>query len=210
MASTHGLVLDKYHHSNPIDYTEPATVRIRQAVAFLREYPNEEPAPIARLYMVPLSSLYSALQRPTPYGRGGNNRILLDHHTIAIHNFIRSLLCNGIKPTQELIYGTICKLREDSHPNKGPPSKQWFYTWWKKNHLHKIKSKPIPMVRFYAQEAKKVKEWFLDYVELIRELGIKRKDIWNFDEGGFRSGCDARQEILVPDDVYEVSYYSLS
>ena len=33
------------------------------------------------------------------------------------------------------------------------------------------------------------------------------EDIWNFDETGFRIGCPKGEEIYVPLDVKEVSYY---
>ena len=39
-------------------------------------------------------------------------------------------------------------------------------------------------------------------------MNIRRRDLWNFDEAGFRIGCLKGQEILVPNDVKE--YYSLS
>jgi hypothetical protein len=50
-------------------------------------------------------------------------------------------------------------------------------------------------------------QWFVKYKEVVKKHEISRKDIWNFDETGFRIGCPTGEEIYVPLDVKEVSYY---
>jgi hypothetical protein len=56
-----------------------------------------------------------------------------------------------------------------------------------------------------AQDAQDVQRWFKKYKATLREYGIKRKNIVNFDEAGFRVGCAKGQWILVPADAMEVS-----
>jgi hypothetical protein len=42
-------------------------------------------------------------------------------------------------------------------------------------------------------------------IRFMREaIRIKRKNVINFDEAGFRVGCSKGQSILVPDDIKEV------
>jgi hypothetical protein len=42
---------------------------------------------------------------------------------------------------------------------------------------------------------------------MFRKYKISRKDIWNFDEIGFRVGCPKGQEVYVPLEIKEVSYF---
>jgi hypothetical protein len=48
--------------------------------------------------------------------------------------------------------------------------------------------------------------WFQRYREVLKKHDIQSKDIWNFDETGFRIGCPKGQEIYVLTEVKEVSY----
>lgn len=104
-----------------------------------------------------------------------------------------------------MVFGAIISLKHAQNPEKKPPTERWFRKWWDANELHKIKTKPLALVRFTAAEEKDVKTWFVDYKQALRTVGIKnKKDIINFDEAGFRVGCMKGHEILVPLDVLEV------
>jgi hypothetical protein len=103
-----------------------------------------------------------------------------------------------MQPTYPLIYKSICLLKQESHPNSA--------TWWKKAQLHKIKSKPLAAIRITAQQEKDVEAWFKEYRKTLIRYKIQRRNILNFDEAGFRIGCLTGQEILVPEDILEVSY----
>jgi hypothetical protein len=59
-----------------------------------------------------------------------------------------------------------------------------------------------------AQQEQDVIKWFKVYRQYLKDYNIKRRNIVNFDEAGFRVGCAKGQWILVPEDVLE--YYSLS
>jgi hypothetical protein len=80
--------------------------------------------------------------------------------------------------------------------------------WWKANGLHKIKSKPLAVVRLTAQQEKDVIKWFEKYRATLSQYNIKRRNIVNFDEAGFRVGCAKGQWILVPEDIQEVCFSS--
>ncbi|OXV09209.1 hypothetical protein Egran_03031 [Elaphomyces granulatus] len=66
----------------------------------------------------------------------------------------------------------------------------------------------IKRARFTAQQENDVRKWFKKYQSTLKEYNIKRKNVINFDEAGFRVGCSKGQFILVPDDINE--YYALS
>ena len=127
-------------------------IRIQHAKAFLQENPDEQPITAARIYALQPSTLYSSINRPPVGRKGGQNKILQDHHQHAIHQFVRSLLAYGIQPAPQLIYNSICNLRRAQDPDFKAPSPQWFSKWWKENQLHKIKSKPLAIVQLIAQD----------------------------------------------------------
>jgi hypothetical protein len=120
------------------------------------------------------------------------------------------LLACHIKPTCQLVFNAICNLKRAQDPNGKIPSLSWFSKWWRANGLHKIKSKPLAVVRITAQQEQEISQWFREYRATIGKYGIKRRNIMNFDEAGFRVGCPKGQYILVPLDVLEVSIYSSS
>lgn len=95
-------------------------------------------------------------------------------------------------------------LRKHHNPQYKPPSSAWFYKWYKENGLHRIKTKPIAVVRFTAQQEKEVLDWFKVYHQYRQEYKIKGDRIDNFDEGGFRIGCPKGHDLLVPEEVREV------
>lgn len=101
-----------------------------------------------------------------------------------------------------MVLGAISSLRRAE--GKAPPSKSWFKEWWKQQPLRKITTKPISQVRIIAQDNYEVKVWFKRYQEVIQKHNIDQKDIWNFDETGFRIGCPKGQVIYVPLEVKEV------
>jgi hypothetical protein len=180
--------------------------RIDQAKTFLQEHDTETITTAARIYKVPRSTLASSIKRPS-VRHGGQNRILSSTQELAIHHFIRSYLDHGLLPTKNIILGVISYVR--GLEGKPPPSKIWFQKWWKTQPLHKITTKPIERDRITAQDKGEVEEWFKQYRKVLRDNKISRKDIWNFDETGFRIGCPKGEVIYVPEEVKEVSYSNI-
>ena len=183
------------------------STRICNAKEFLHENPTEKTTTAARVYNLPPSTLQSSIDRTHKprTGHGGHNKILLDHEKKAIHQFIQSLLASGIQSTSQLIFRSICNLKRAQNPNFKIPSRVWFSTWWKENGLHKIKSKPLAVVRMTAQQEQEIIQWFREYRITVGKYGIKRRNIMNFDEAGFQVGCPKGQYLLVPLDIQEVS-----
>jgi hypothetical protein len=192
------------------DYKKPLLLRLQDAKQWLQENPTESVITTSRLFKINYQTLYSSIKRPVACGRGGQNKILQEHQTKAIHTFIRDLLSYGIQPTMRLVFQSIYTLKQASNSNAMPPSKAWFGKWWKANHLHKIKLKPLAALRITAQDETTLRLWFREYTRTIAEKGIKRKNILNFDETSFRVSCPKGQSLLVPKDVAEVSISLLS
>jgi hypothetical protein len=126
--------------------------RIENAKQFLKENPTETIACAARIYDLPETTLYSSIrrQKDEKTRRGGHNKILSQDETDAIHDLIRSLLIWGIPPTHNLIFAAISWLKHAKQSDA--PSRRWFQAWWKNSGLHKIKTKPIAVVRYSAAQ----------------------------------------------------------
>jgi hypothetical protein len=183
--------------------------RLSKAMEFLKQNPDEKPITATRIYKLPPSSLYSAIDRAGNTGivsRGGQNKILMPHHEVAVREFAMSLLSHGIQPTPQLIFQAIIDLKRAQNPTYKAPSPSWFTKWYEKAGLKRIKSKPIAIVRFVAQDKEQVRKWFRQYRYYIGKYRIQRQDVHNFDKAGFRVGMMSGQWILVDKDYKGENY----
>jgi hypothetical protein len=178
--------------------------RLQEAIEWLQEHQEESITTASRIFQLNRTTLAYSIQKAKHVQKGGQNRILTPSQERAIHQFIESYLDHGLLPTKGVLQAVVTRLRQLE--NKGPPSNSWFQKWWKTQPLHKIKTKPIAKDRITAQAKGEVVAWFQRYREVLKTHNIQRKDIWNFDETGFRIGCPKGQEIYVPNEVKEVSY----
>jgi hypothetical protein len=192
-------------------------MRIENAKHFLKENPTETIACAARIHDLTETTLYSSISREkkekdeaektSVSRRGGHNKILSQDETDAVHDLIRSLLICDIPPTHNLILRAISFLKRAKE--SGAPSRRWFQKWWKNSGLHRIKTKPIAVIRYSAAQESDVQRWFVNYRNILQELNILRpRNVWNFDEAGFRVDCMQKGDILVPADICE--FYSIS
>ena len=193
---------------------DPRHLRIQNAQQFIRKNPTETKAVAARIFHLPEQTVYTAVRRSKqPSGKKrkgqGQEKILDKHQMEAIHEFVRSLLSNGILPTHGLVFNGIRTLKLAQDLDFDGPSQRWFKSWWKNNNLHKISTKPLAVIRYSAGQVSDVKIWFDDYRQVLKELKVvNRRNIINFDEAGFRVGCMKKHEILVPTNVRE--FYAIS
>jgi hypothetical protein len=193
--------LDNSTMATPNDIT-PLNTRIQQAKDWLKEHENETIVTASRIFKLQSTTLRSSIQR-TPQGpQGGQNRILSPNQENNLNQFIRAYLDHSLLPTKAVLLAAITRLR--GLENKGPPTDRWFQKWWKTQPLHKVTTKPIAHDRITAQDKLEVEDWFKRYQLVLQKHDIQRKDIWNFDETGFRIGCPKGQQIYVPPEVKEV------
>jgi hypothetical protein len=88
-------------------------------------------------------------------------------------------------------------------------NRRWFQAWWKNNELNKIKIKSLTIVRYFAAQMSNVKQWFVNYRNILQELSIIRsRNIWNFDETDFRVNCMQKKNILMSKNISD--FYSIS
>ena len=85
-----------------------------------------------------------------------------------------------------MAFAAIKTLKRAQDAEFNDPSPRWFRQRWKDNGLHKIKTKPLAVVRYTAAQESDVRLWFDRYQRVLAELGITHsQDIWNFDKAGF-------------------------
>ncbi len=187
--------------------------RIENAKQFLKENLIEIIACAVRIYNLIEITLYSSISRQKKDQNAdekrheSNNKILQSHEVIAFHELIKSLLMNDISSTHNLLFEIICFLKSKEESNSF--TRRWFSTWWKNNDLHKIKIKSIAIVRYFAAQESNVKQWFVNYRNILQELHIIRfRNVWNFDEVDFRVSCMQKENILISKNISD--FYSIS
>jgi hypothetical protein len=135
------------------------------------------------------------------------NKILQSHEVNAFHELITSLLMNDISTTYNLLFEVICFLKSKEESNSF--TRRWFSIWWKNSDLHKIKIKSIAVVRYFAAQESDVKQWFVNYRNILQELHIIRfRNVWNFDEADFRVNCMRKENNLMSKNISD--FYSIS
>jgi hypothetical protein len=129
---------------------------MENAKRFLKENPTESMTAAARIFNINENTLVASVRRGSGEKKGGHNKVLQDHEISALDDFIRSLLKHAIPPTSAVVFSAIVGLKR-AHNCKAP-TKRWFRGWWKQGHLHKIKTKPLPIIRFEAGHEEAVLE----------------------------------------------------
>ena len=192
-----------------MDSNAPILNPMEEAKQFLKTNPKETKMTASRLFNVSVKTLTSSILRCSGVKNGGQNQILRDQETKAINSFIQSLLVHGIPHTHQIVFNVIVSLKKAHNRLDVGPSRRWFRDWWKRSNLHKIKTKPLSMIRFEAAQESDMTRWFADYRHALKTLNIrKRRNILNFDEAGLRIGCMRGQEILVPMEIKQ--FYAVS
>ncbi len=180
---------------------------MKNAKKFLRENLTESRAFAAKIFNLNVKTLTAFIQRGSDEKNERQNKVLQDHEKNALDDFIRSLLKHRIPSTIEIVFSAIVRLKRAHHCEAS--SKRWFRGWWKQDHLHKIKTKPLSIIQFEADHEGAVIEWFSKYKKALKALNIrKRRNILNFDEAGFRIECMKKQEIIVLIEIRE--HYAIS
>lgn len=76
-------------------------------------------------------------------------------------------------------------------------SKRWMTRFLTRNPQYKkLRTKPLAAERQAAQERLQIEEHFQRFQATLLEHNIEKRDVWNFDETGFRIGCLRGQLVL--------------
>jgi hypothetical protein len=173
---------------------------MKNAKKFLRKNFTESKVVAAKIFHVNVKSLINFIKRDSDQKNEEHNKILQNHKKNVFDDFIRSLLKHKILSTNIIVFSVIVNLKRAHH--RETSSKKWFRDWWKQNHLYKIKTKFLSIIRFEIDHEKTIIEWFLKYKNILEFLNIcKKRNIINFDEIDFRSKCMKKQKIIVSIEI---------
>jgi hypothetical protein len=127
----------------------PNKDKIKLALEFLHENPNETPTVAARLFhlkkedSVRKAWLRAKRKGPEAKKKGGQNKILRpDQHQAMIRYAVDQATNGGKGATKQMMYNCAMWLRVQE--DKAVPTWRWFQLWLKNTpELHTIKTKPI-------------------------------------------------------------------
>ncbi len=170
------LINSTYSNSPTLDQLQ--AIKLIEAKKFLLENPTENKAVMTRIFDINVKTLTAFIRRDEKKRkeRDEHNKILKSHHEDAILVYIRSLLNHDLQSTHDLIYSFIVSLKKSY--NCPPPSTEWFRCWWQRSKLHKIKSKPLPVIRYQASHESDGRQWFVSYVNVLKSLNIRSRRNW--------------------------------
>ena len=147
---------------------QPDSVKMAQALAWLRDNPDEKPTTAARLhYIENKQSVQQAWRRERKRmeegkksGGGGHNKILRpDQHQAMIRYAVDHATNGGMGATKQMIYNCAVYLRFQE--KKSLPTWRRFQIWLKNTpELHTIKTKPIASHRVDMHAEKDLCDWF--------------------------------------------------
>src|SRR5271163_2108139 len=191
----------------------PEKEKMKQAIQWLRENPDEAPTTAARIYDIKKEkSVIKAWQRERKRMKsdrpkhGGQNKILKpEQHNAMIRYAVDQATNGGKGATKQMMYNCAMWLRVQE--NKSVPSWKWFQLWLKSTpELHTIKTKPIASHRVDMHTEQTLREWFeTEYRPALEATGIRHGErIHNMDEKGARICVPAGEEVVVPIGIKEM------
>jgi len=202
---------------NVLERNLPEKDKLRLALKFLIDHPDEDPATPIRIWKLQKpNTLQKAWRRErkkielakagkTPQW-GGQNKILRPDQERALIRYAANQCLNGGKgATKQMMYN--CAMYFRVKEGKEPPSWKWFQDWLKKTpELHVIKTKPIASHRVDIHTEHHLREWFeTEYRPALEVTGIKHgTNIHNMDEKGARICMPAGEEVVVPIGIKEI------
>jgi hypothetical protein len=127
----------------------------------LKDNLTESKAVAAKIFNVNEKTLTEFIWRDSDAKKEKHNKILQNHEINALDDFIRSLLRHEILSISQIVFSAIVDLKR-THRLK-TLSKRWFQDWWKQDHLYKIKTKLLSIIRFEVDHEEAVIDWFLKY-----------------------------------------------
>jgi len=191
----------------------PSKDKMKQAIQWLRENPDEAPTTAARIYNIKKEkSVIKAWQRERKRIKsdrpkhGGQNKILKpEQHNAMIRYAVDQATNGGKGATKQMMYNCAMWLRVQE--NKSVPSWKWFQLWLKSTpELHTIKTKPIASHRVDMHTEQTLRDWFeREYRPALEATGVRHgKYIHNMDEKGARICVPGGEEVVVPIGIKEM------
>jgi hypothetical protein len=149
----------------------------------------------AKSYEVPYSLLRARL-RGRNTTRGGHNKVLLLSQEAALKAYLDRCIYLGRPSKKRYLRAAANTILRNSGIER-MVSKRWTTRFLTRNPQYKkLRTKPLAAERQAAQERLQIEEHFQRFQATLLEHNIEKRDVWNFDETGFRIGCLRGQLVL--------------
>jgi DDE superfamily endonuclease/Tc5 transposase DNA-binding domain len=128
------------------------------------------------------------------------NYKLSDVQEVTLFNWVLTLDEIGVGLRLDQLSNAANSILKQDYTGDGEPpvvSAEWPRRFIERQpDLHKMRQKPIELVRKLAHDPEVILSWFQRFQALCTQFGVCNEDIWNFDETGFRIGVGKSQWIV--------------
>lgn len=185
--------------SEPYATTED---RIQQAIEWLNQQKKVNIAAGARRFFVPEGRLRARWNgRPSKQDLIPGNRKLSVGQELAVCEYIDRLDEIGLPARDPMITACANSILRRSHVGEGKPpvvSECWTGRFLQRNpeYARRRQQKQESLRKLAAEDPDALLEWYKGFKDLCDLLGITARDIYNFDESGFRVGVIKDQFVI--------------
>jgi|GraSoi_2013_40cm_1033754.scaffolds.fasta_scaffold13737_1 hypothetical protein len=194
---------------NPRDKCPPSPPcqeeAIENALAAIERGEYDNLAEAARTLDLPYYKLRArSLGRPPSNSRGGSNTTLSEEQDRALCEYINRCIELG-RPALPIYIKQAANSILRASGSTQTVSRYWFRRWYQKHpEYHKRTTKPLSADREAAQNRMDVLQHFRKFERAIRDYHIQAENLWNFDETGFRIGCQNGQIVITYSEIKAV------
>ena len=176
--------------------------RISNALQCLQQSKHPNVAAVAKELDVPYKRLLARFNgRKSRSTRPPTNRKLTEEQEGALCQYLDSLDDIYISATRKQCSATANLLLMRAHGSQpgSPPTvgEHWVTKFLKRHPEYYIRTqKPLNIDRQISQDPDDIASWYERLGRKIAEKGITPRNIWNFDETGFRIGCAKPAKVI--------------
>jgi hypothetical protein len=174
-------------------------IRIASAIEAYRTSNKPNIKALAREFDVPYGRLRARINgRASRNTRPGPNRALDSEQEAALIHWITLLDNAYASPTALMVLQCANRIIHRRDPQRPSLNKNWAYKFIKRlpPHLGLIKQKPKEGNRMAAEDLGLLTSWYERLELFIKSKNLQPRDIYNFDESGFKIGEGKPQKVV--------------
>jgi hypothetical protein len=182
-------------------FSPEVEIRIASALEAYRTSDKPNIKALAREFDVSYGQLYGRIKgRVSPKGHTGPNRALDPEQEAALIHWITLLDNAHASPTALMVLQCANQIIHRHNPQRPSLGKNWAYDFIKRLpprlNFNVIKQKPKEGDRMAAEDLGLLTSWYERLELFIKNKNLQPKDIYNFDESGFKIGEGKTQKVI--------------
>jgi hypothetical protein len=182
-------------------FSPEVEIRIASALEAYRTSDKPNIKALAREFDVSYGQLYGRVKgRVSPKGHTGPNRALDPEQEAALIHWITLLDNAHASPTALMVLQCANQIIHRHNPQRPSLHKNWAYDFIKRLpprlNFNVIKQKPKEGDRMAAEDPGLLTCWYERLELFIKNKNLQPRDIYNFDESGFKIGEGKTQKVI--------------